>query len=86
MTLTFEINIRSFFSSLFLNEGMADINMSLEYQVDHKKFWERAENLEFSVMENCFHSINFIFFPFLVLLLFLDIIKQFNAISSVIIT
>lgn len=33
---------------------MADINMSLEYQVDHKKFWERGENLEFSVMENCF--------------------------------
>lgn len=32
---------------------MADINMSLEYQVDHKKFWERAENLAFFVMENC---------------------------------
>ena len=32
---------------------MADINISLEYQVDHKKFWERTENLEFSVMENC---------------------------------
>lgn len=64
---------------------MADINMSLEYQVDHKKFGERTENLAFFVMEN-FHSIKFILFPFLVLLLFLDIIKQFNAISSVIIT
>lgn len=54
MTLTFEINIRSFFSlTFFLNEEMADINMSLEYHVDHKKFWERTENLEFSVMENC---------------------------------
>lgn len=86
MTLTFEINLRSYFPSLFfLNEEMADINMSLEYQVDHKKFGERTENLAFFVMEN-FHSIKFILFPFLVLLLFLDIIKQFNAISSVIIT
>lgn len=59
MTLTFEINLRSYFPSLFfLNEEMADINMSLEYQVDHKKFWERAENLAFFVRENCLSQYN----------------------------
>lgn len=37
---------------------MADINMSLEYQVDHKQFWERAENLAFFVRENCLSQYN----------------------------